>query len=181
MEDAEILLSLFFFKLWNLCSGRCYHLVPRNSEVGPHSFVVLRNTSPYLPWKDVLISHHPHDTGFSRKRLRNRELHLVFTLPAPGFQSGLPHNREWMWVLKSCLFCPNNTTWSGISTEEKPKHTKAEMWLVTARELRANNFSFGFVVNPHVQIHVRKPTYTLKNVYIFVLGCSEFPHSHIPK
>lgn len=65
------------FKLWNLCSGHWYPLTPRNSEVSPHTFVVLHSASSYSSWKAVLISHHPNDTRVSHERLKSKELHLV--------------------------------------------------------------------------------------------------------
>lgn len=91
-------LALFFFffpsKLQNLCSGCCHPSSPRNCRVGSHAFVVLHNTSPYLPWKDAFISHYPHDTGISHKRMKKRELLHFSTLTDLGFKLCTPHNWE---------------------------------------------------------------------------------------
>lgn len=132
IQDAEIL-SLFFgcffsvFKLWNLCSGCCYFWAPRSFEAASHTSVVLHNTSPYSAWKDVLISHHPQDTGVSHKRTLSWE----FDLQSPGFRILLYHNNgEQMWASKPCSpFALQNLVAS--STEQNSKNTKAEMWQVT--------------------------------------------------
>lgn len=62
---------LCVFKLWNLCC--CHPWAPRNFEAGPHTSGRMCSF-PYLAWKDVLISHHPHVTGVSHKTSQSWEI-----------------------------------------------------------------------------------------------------------
>lgn len=90
IQDAQIPLHFFasLFKLWNLCF-RCYYLL--NSQKLWSRPSPLCSALQYLSsWKDVFISHYPHDTAISHMR----ELPYSPISTDLGFKLCIPHNWE---------------------------------------------------------------------------------------
>ena len=143
----------------------------------PSHLCGLHNASPSLPWKDVLISHHLHDTGRSHTRLRSKELHLVspsqLWVSNPAYHTA-GNDRRYPSLVSSTPTTLCNLV--ALSTVEEPTNTKAEMWQVTAEDWE-QVISLSVLWSTPIPKHM----YTLKHTQIFVLGCSEFPPSHTPK